>query len=48
MPFLKRFTVFNADQCEGMPEEITALAPPPPPGLIEPQAEALTAAACTA
>ena len=43
IPFLKRFTVFNTDQCEGLPEEITALAPPPP-NLIEPQAEALIAA----
>jgi len=44
IPFLKRFTVFNTDQCEGLPEETTTLAPPPPPGLIEPQAEALIAA----
>jgi antirestriction protein ArdC len=44
IPFLKRFTVFNAAQCEGLPEEIAAIAPPPPPGLIEPQAEALIAA----
>jgi antirestriction protein ArdC len=42
--FLKRFTVFNTDQCEGLPEEITTAAPPPPPGLIEPRAEALIAA----
>ena len=41
IPFLKRFTVFNAAQCEGLPEEIATAAPPPPPGLIEPQAEAL-------
>ena len=39
--FLKRFTVFNAAQCDGLPDEITAVAPPPPPGLIEPQVEAL-------
>ena len=44
IPFLKRFTVFNTDQCEGLPEEITTLAPPPPPNLIEPRAEALIAA----
>ena len=44
IPFLKRFTVFNTDQCEGLPEEIATLAPPPLPGLIEPQAEALIAA----
>ena len=24
IPFLKRFTVFNADQCEGLPENICA------------------------
>jgi antirestriction protein ArdC len=41
IPFLKRFTVFNADQCEGLPAEI---APPPAPQdqhLVLPQAEAL-------
>ena len=32
IPFLKRFTVFNTDQCEGLPEEIAAAAPPPPAG----------------
>jgi antirestriction protein ArdC len=45
IPFLKRFTVFNADQCEGLPEEIAKVAPPPPPDLIAPQAEALIAGA---
>ena len=44
IPFLKRFTVFNTDQCEGLPKEISITAPLPPPGLIEPQAEALIAA----
>lgn len=41
IPFLKRFIVFNADQCEGLPAEI---APPPvtlDDQLILPQAEAL-------
>ena len=41
IPFLKRFTVFNADQCEDLPAD---LAPPPVPlaeNLILPQAEAL-------
>jgi len=41
IPFLKRFTVFNADQCEDLPADI---APPPEPlaeNLILPQAEAL-------
>ena len=41
VPFLKRFTVFNAAQCEGLPEDIAIVAPPPSPGLIEPQVEAL-------
>lgn len=41
IPFLKRFTVFNAAQCEGLPDDITAVVPPPPPGLIEPKVEAL-------
>jgi antirestriction protein ArdC len=44
IPFLKRFTVFNTDQCEGLPDEIATHAPPPPPHLIEPQVEALIAA----
>jgi len=44
IPFLKRFTVFNADQCDGLPEEIAASIVPPPPGQIEPHAEALIAA----
>ncbi len=42
IPFLKRFTVFNTDQCEGLPAEA---APPPPEPLPEhrilPQIEAL-------
>lgn len=41
IPFLKRFTVFNAAQCDGLPDDVAVLAPPPPPGLIEPQVEAL-------
>ena len=44
IPFLKHFTVFSVDQCEGLPEHI---APPPrpiPEGLILPHAEALIAA----
>lgn len=44
IPFLKRFTVFNAAQCENLPEEIAAAAPPPDSGLIEPRVEALIAA----
>jgi antirestriction protein ArdC len=41
IPFLKRFTVFNAAQCEGLPEDVTVNAPPPPQGMIEPQVESL-------
>ncbi|WP_024520669.1 zincin-like metallopeptidase domain-containing protein [Bradyrhizobium sp. Tv2a-2] len=41
IPFLKRFTVFNSDQCEDLPPEIATTAPPPPPGMIEPKVEAL-------
>ena len=41
IPFLKRFTVFNAAQCDGLPDDIAAIAPPPPPDLIEPRVEAL-------
>ena len=41
IPFLKRFTVFNCDQCDELPDEIATATPPPPPGLIEPTVEAL-------
>ena len=41
IPFLKRFTVFNAAQCDRLPDDIAAITPPPPPGLIEPRVEAL-------
>ncbi|NJM81271.1 MAG: DUF1738 domain-containing protein [Tabrizicola sp.] len=41
IPFLKRFTVFNAAQCENLPEEITTAAPPAPPGLVDPTVNAL-------
>lgn len=41
VPFLKRFTVFNVEQCEGLPECVAAGAPPVPEGLILPHAEAL-------
>ena len=41
IPFLKRFTVFNSDQCDDLPPEIATTAPPPPLGMIEPKVEAL-------
>src|SRR5947207_1230268 len=41
IPFLKRFTVFNTDQCDDLPAEISTVAPPPPPGMVDPQVEAL-------
>ncbi len=41
IPFLKRFTVFNSAQCANLPEDVAIVAPPPPPGSIEPQVEAL-------
>lgn len=41
IPFLKRFTVFNTAQCDGLPSDLSATAPPVPEGLILPRAEAL-------
>ena len=41
IPFLKRFTVFNTDQCDGLPDEVATLAPPPPEGMMLPKVEAL-------
>jgi len=41
IPFLKRFTVFNTDQCDDLPPEVAVAAPPVPEGLILPQVEAL-------
>lgn len=41
IPFLKRFTVFNLAQCEGLPDNLAIVAAPPEPGLIEPKVEAL-------
>lgn len=41
IPFLKRFTVFNTSQCEGLPDETMAVAPPVETGLVLPRAEAL-------
>jgi len=44
IPFLKRFTVFNTDQCENLPDGLITAPPPVSEGLILPQAEALIAA----
>lgn len=41
VPFLKRFTVFNTDQCDGLPADLATTAPMPLPSMIEPQVEAL-------
>jgi antirestriction protein ArdC len=41
IPFLKRFTVFNAEQCEGLPDGIGAVPPPVDASFILPQAEQL-------
>jgi len=40
IPFLKRFTVFNAAQCDGLPEDLVTVPPPIPEGLIMPDVEA--------
>jgi antirestriction protein ArdC len=45
IPFLKRFTVFNAAQCENLPDAVSIIAPPTPPALIEPQVQELIRAA---
>jgi antirestriction protein ArdC len=41
IPFLKRFTLFNTDQCDDLPAEIATVAPPLPPDMVKPQVEAL-------
>ena len=41
IPFLKQFTVFNAAQCDGLPDDLVSVAPPAPEGLIIPEVEAL-------
>ena len=41
IPFLKRFTVFNAAQCDGLPERLTAEPAPLPQRELHDQAEAL-------
>ena len=42
--FLKQFTVFSVDQCEGLPERFHVPAEPIPDGLVHPEAEKLIAA----
>jgi len=44
VPFLKRFTVFNVAQCDGLPEHMLAGAAPLPEREVVPVAEALIAA----
>jgi antirestriction protein ArdC len=44
IPFVKRFTVFNTDQCESLPPELTSASAPVPGGLILLHAETLIAA----
>jgi len=41
IPFLKRFTVSNRAQCEGLSENLAVVAPLPEPELIDPTVEAL-------
>lgn len=41
IPFLKRFTVFNTDQYDELPDEVATATSPPPPVTIEPQVDAL-------
>ncbi len=44
VPFLKRFTVFNVDQCEGLPTRCLSTDTPLPPRETVPIAESLIAA----
>jgi antirestriction protein ArdC len=44
IPFLKRFTVFNAAQCDGLPRRIAADAAPLPERQLEADAESLIVA----
>jgi antirestriction protein ArdC len=37
----RHFTIFNTDQCDGLPVNISTVAPVPPPQMISPQVEAL-------
>ena len=44
VPFLKRFVVFNIEQCEGLPAHIVAKPKPIPPSELNGEADALIAA----
>jgi len=44
VPFLKRFTVFNVAQCDGLPERLSVRAPVVPERDLIPEAELLIAA----
>jgi antirestriction protein ArdC len=44
VPLLKRFTVFNAAQCEGLPDHVLVAVPQMPEREIVPQVEAVIAA----
>ncbi|QOZ48726.1 antirestriction protein ArdC [Bradyrhizobium sp. CCBAU 53340] len=44
IPFLRRYTVFNVDQCDNLPDHCLAEARAPPEREIVPRAEALTVA----
>ena len=44
IPFLKRFTVFNTAQCDGLPDAVLGTSEPLPECQIIPRAEALIAA----
>jgi N-terminal domain of anti-restriction factor ArdC/Zincin-like metallopeptidase len=39
IPFLKRFTIFNTDQCDGLSADVSSIVPSP--HVVEPQIEAL-------
>lgn len=44
IPFLRRYTVFNLDQCEHLPDHLAAVSPSVPERQIVPRAEALAVA----
>ena len=41
VPFLKRYTVFHVNQCDGLPDDAVTSRAPLPPRQIEPEAERL-------